>query len=167
MIFDNALGMFLKGMDRESPDFVPIRTGGIVLNIGAGHKLLDNTVSLDLPEWNAEFDPIPLTDGSVEHIIAFHIIEHIQNVVGLLRECQRVLRVDGTLNIVVPYGASDIALQELDHKHFFTEETWKTLFHNPYFDKDKNDWHWRIGYNLIMGLNHRNLALVTQLIREP
>jgi SAM-dependent methyltransferase len=163
-----AMKLFELGMDRVVPypeEWEALgRHDYTILNLGAGNKHIVGTVALDLPEWNAETLPIPYEDETVDAILAFHFLEHIQNVTFVLRECQRVLRPGGTLNIVVPYGMSDCALQDLDHKHRFTEDTWKNTFANPYYDK--GDWHWRIGFNMIMGLVHRNLVLVTQLIKE-
>lgn len=161
------ISLFGIGMDRDVPDLVYVRSGTI-LNLGAGNKHFDWARSLDAPEWWAH-EPLPYEDGAVDHIVAFHFLEHVQNVPRLLHECQRVLRPSGTMNIVVPYGASDLALQDLDHKNFFTEDTWRVLFANPYYDTtygNVESWEFDVGFNMIMGIVHRNLALVTQLIRR-
>jgi len=86
--------------------------------------------------------------------------------VKVLLECQRVLEPGGIMFIAVPYGGSDIAFQDLDHKHFFTEETYKTLFKNKYYNKNQIEWKMGIGFNMICGIAHRNLVLLTQLIKE-
>lgn len=162
--------LFEMGMDRQVPvaeDWrrtESIQKSPVILNLGAGNKHFPEAISLDYPEWDAEEDPIPHKDGSVDSILAFHFLEHIRNVKFVLQECQRVLRPGGTLNVVVPYGMSDCALQDLDHVHRFTEDTWKNTFQNPYYDK--GDWKFDIGFNMIMGLVHRNLVLVTQLIKK-
>lgn len=158
----DPMDLFEIGMDRVVPGIRPVM-GGTILNLGCGTKKLMGTVPLDLPDWDAEKDPIPYNDSRVSHILAFHFLEHIQRIVPLLRECERVLVPGGTMSIVVPYGVSDGGLQDLDHKHFFTEDTWKNTFNNNYYKKDP--WRFEVQFNMIMGVVHRNLALVTQLVK--
>lgn len=152
---------------REIDDFVPDGPGEFALNIGAGNKHIRGAQELDLPHWDSDVDPIPFRDGSIDSIYAIHILEHVKDPVGLLRECQRVLKPGGRLNVGVPYYASQGAVKDLDHKSFWCEDNWRILFTDEYYDKNHNDWKFRIGTNLIFGLAERNLMLFTQLIREP
>jgi ubiquinone/menaquinone biosynthesis C-methylase UbiE len=162
---------FLLGMKREIPqlkDFSnPSRTG-VCLNLGGGKQNITGYVNLDFPEWNADFDGLPFDDGTIKHIIAFHFLEHLSSarVIATLRECERVLMTGGTLNIVVPHRLSQMAYHDLDHKTFFCEETWRTLFSTPYYDKNREyEWKFEIGTNIIIGVVERNLALITQLVK--
>jgi SAM-dependent methyltransferase len=156
----------LWGMDRRIAQPIPL-LGGIQLNIGAGHKLIPGTVPLDLPQYNADKDPIPYKDGEVAAIYAFHFLEHVKHPIEVLREMERVLMPNGVINIVVPHYMGTIAYQDLDHRHFFTIETWKTLFNNPYYDKGREvPWRLHIHYNVIAGVAERNLALFTQLVKD-
>ena len=84
--------------------------------------------------------------------------------VGVISECQRVLVPGGHINIVVPYYNSQMAAQDLDHKHSFCERTWSHLFRNDYYQKDKLKG-MKIHLNLIMGDSERTLALLTQLVK--
>lgn len=154
---------FGEGMDRTLPPIFE-RPEGFVLNLGAGNKHISGTVPLDYPDWDAEVDLIPYGDGTVDGIIAYHFLEHVRNLFPLLSECQRVLKSGGVMQIVVPYGASDLAMQDMDHKRFFTEESWRTLFNNPYYNKNGR-WEFEVGFNLIAGVVHRNLILMTQLLK--
>ncbi len=163
--------IFSMGMDREVygyNEWWPIGGQGLVLNLGSGNKKIQGTTPLDLPSWDANHDEIPYEDGVVDSILAFHFLEHIRNVHFVLAECQRVLKPEGTVNIVVPYGMSDCAIQDLSHVHRFNEDTWKNTFQNPYYSRPDHPvvWEFDIGFNMIMGLVNRNLALVTQLIRQ-
>lgn len=162
------LEIFEIGMDRQVSHYRHVSKDSTVLNLGAGTKEISWAVSLDLPEWDANHMQIPYEDGSVDAILAFHFLEHVENIWFVLSQCQRVLRPGGTLNIVVPYGMSDCAIQDLSHVHRFNEDTWKNTFSNPYYYRHDAayGWEWEIGFNMIMGLVHRNLALVTQLIRR-
>lgn len=70
------------------------------------------------------------------------------------------------MTIVVPHRLGAIAFQDLDHKSFWTEESWKTLFTNPHYDKNRElPWKFDIKFNAIIGIVERNLALMTQLVR--
>lgn len=158
--------LFELGMKRHIP--LLCQPGEIAINLGAGKQEIKGAKSLDLPKWDAERDMIPYHDGSVDTIYAFHFLEHLPagRVIYMLREFERVLKVGGTANVVVPHRLSQMAYHDLDHKTFFCEETWRTLFSTPYYDKNREvPWRLEVGTNIIIGIVERNLALMTQLRR--
>lgn len=157
--------VFRLGMKRIIPTFVDMPPG-IHLNLGAGFSEIPGVVPLDMPEWNADLDSIPYKDEAVSGIHAYHFLEHLAQPDAFLYECQRVLCPGGVMQICVPYFRSQIAYQDLDHKHCFTEETWKTLLRNGYYNKFGREWRLDIGANVIIGIVDRNLCLLTQLIRR-
>jgi SAM-dependent methyltransferase len=162
--------LFRVGMDRDIPAVIDYNAlDGLKLNLGAGNKKIPGAVALDLPEWDADRDPIPYPDGAVAVIHAYHFLEHVQDPVKMLAECQRVLRPGGLMIIVVPYYTSQMMAHDLTHKHAFCEETWKITFRNPYYKQAGSppEWKFEVRLNLIIGIVERNLALVTQLIRTP
>jgi len=161
---NTLVDLFNLGMLRSYDDIIPDKNG-LVLNLGPGNKHIDNTVELEYPEWDAEVDNIPYDSNTVNQIHAYHFLEHIKNVPFLLAECNRVLMVDGHMNIVVPYYKSQMAFQDLDHKNFFSENTWRHLFTNKYYTKGKVD-NFEVATNFIMGDSEKNLCLVTQLVKK-
>lgn len=160
--------LFWLGMERKLPNIWrgPSDPFGTVLNLGAGSKIINGAIPLDLPEWDADTMPIPFDDESITTIHCYHFLEHITDPIKVLRECQRVLLPSGVINIVVPYYNSSIAAMDLDHKHSFNEDTWKTLFDNKYYAKNHEGWRFRVHFNLIAGVVERNLSLFTQLVKE-
>jgi hypothetical protein len=156
---------FELGMSRILPEWRDDNSTAIVLNLGAGNKHIPGAVALDFP-WDAEMDPIPYASETVSQIHAYHFLEHLRNPVELLLECQRVLISGGHMNIVVPYYSSSMQAQDLDHKSQYCETTWKTLFDNPYYDKNRVIWRFDVGANVIMGIVERNLCLITQLVKK-
>ncbi len=140
--------------------------GDVEINLGCGNSPLDGCLNYDYPEWDANTTPIVHGNNTVDVIHAYHFLEHCKDPVKMLLDCQRVLVPGGHMNIVVPYYTSQMACHDLDHKHFFTEETWKTLFNNPYYDKNEIEWKFKIHLNIIIGVVERNLCLMTQLVKE-
>ncbi len=100
------------------------------LNLGCGEKLLPGYVNCDvLPHIPADrhFDldsfPYPFESGTVDEIYMDNVLEHLRDVVEVMRELHRLLRCGGRLRLVVPYAKSDWALQDPTHRHFFTEQS--------------------------------------------
>ena len=156
---------FKIAMNRNVP-YIYDNMSNVCLNLGAGNKIIRGIIPLDYPDWDADKEPIPYKDESVGIIYAFHFLEHCQNPVKILQECQRVMITGGILNICTPYYTSQMQAHDLDHKHFFCEDTYRILFNNPYYDKNRIDWKFEIGFNLICGIVERNLCLLTQLIKK-
>lgn len=165
--------LFVAGMDRTIP---PIYTPdkGKSLNIGPGAKRAeddpywDNFCDIiDYPRWDADSgDPIPASSESYDIVHCYHFLEHCREPKRILAEIQRVLKIGGVANICVPYYTSQMAAQDLDHKARFCEETWRNTFANPYYNKDKIVWRFRVHLNIIIGVAERNLCLLTQLVKE-
>jgi len=141
---------------------------GKYLNLGAGEKNLAWAKSLQLPEWNAETQNIPERDESVDGIVAFHFFEHISSgrIPKLLIECERVMRFGAILTIAVPHRLGGMAYQDLDHKSFFTEDTWHTLMNNDYYGTKWEGSRLKMHFNIIAGDSERTLMLFTQFTKE-
>jgi len=154
---------FRLAMKREIPELIHVE--GPALNLGAGFSEIPGVISLSIEStgWNADYHAIPWPDGSIATIHAYHFLEHLIDPVKVLLECQRILRVGGVMNVCVPYYSSALASQDLDHKKYFTEETWKTLFRSTGYDKNQIDWKLRERFNVICGIVERNMCLLTQL----
>jgi SAM-dependent methyltransferase len=156
------LDLFQVAMDRTVIPPKPMPEG-VALNVGAGEKIIPGAVSIDYPEWDADKDLLRYGDETISGIHAYHFLEHVADPVMILQEFQRVLKPGGILNICVPYYTSQMAAHDLDHKHQFCEETWRVLFGNPYYNKNRIEWKLAINTNVIIGIVERNLALITQM----
>lgn len=160
------MDLFEIASNRPQNNFSLGRPGLERLNIGAGFKYIEATQILDLPKWNAETDPIPYDDETVGVIYCIGMLDHISNVPKFLKECQRVLAPGGTLNISVAHVKSNMAWDDIYHKTWFTEDTWKKIFTPTYWEPDYFEWKLRVNCNMIMGIVERNLFILTQMIRE-
>jgi SAM-dependent methyltransferase len=157
------------GLKRTIPDLLDFpQNMGYQLNLGAGNYHIKGAVSLDYPDWDADKDPIPYHDGTVSGIWALHFLEHLRDPVAMLREMQRVTYEGAVINILVPHAFSEMAHHDIDHKHTFTEETWRKIFDNRFYAKQNvgGAWRFRIHANFLLGVTHRNLANFVQLVRE-
>ena len=156
--------LFNLGMMRSHADIIP-SVEGVVLNLGAGKKVIPGSVPFDYPEWDANCDRLPYEDGTVDMIHAYHFLEHVKNIGFIMMEMQRVLKPGGHINIVVPYYTSHMQASDIFHEHVFTERTFEKMFNYGYYEKDKIP-AMDIVTNFIMGDQEYNLALICQL-RKP
>lgn len=156
--------LFNIGMMRNYKEILP-SVNGLVLNLGAGKKLIEGSTPIDYPEWDAESMAIPYEDNSVDMIHCYHFLEHIKNVPFVMSEIERVLKPGAHINIVVPYYKSAMQWQDLDHKTAYTEKTFSHLFNSEYYSKGKCK-PMEIATNFIMGDCEANLCLVTQLRKK-
>jgi len=166
----NIQELFEVGMKRHLADLADPVPNYPVLELGPGNNPLPiSDCYLEWPDWDGSKDPIPFADNSIGAIYAFHFFEHFtgEQVIRLLRECQRVLAPGGILTTVIPHHSAMIAYQDLDHKSLWTEESWRTLFVNSMYDKNREQpWRFKIHFNAIIGIVQRNLAIFTQLVKE-
>lgn len=105
-----------------------------VLEIGCGKNKCESSLGevigldiFDLPGVDVVHDlnkvPYPFSDNEFQLIIANHVLEHLDNLIGVMKELYRILKPNGLLRIIVPYFSSASAHQDPTHKRFFTLRT--------------------------------------------
>ncbi len=117
------------------------------LNVGCGRNIRQGWINLDsvaLPGVDIVCDleklretPINLPDQSVEHFLLSHVIEHIQDSLGLMQELWRLATPDATAVIHVPHGGSDDAWEDPTHVRAYFLGSFG-YFSQPYY--------WRADY---------------------
>lgn len=82
-----------------------------------------------MPADEAEFkNQLCFPDNSIESIISHHCLEHIgDGFIRLMDECYRVLVPGGKFRIIVPLFPSIAAVEDPDHKRYFTKDTFETF----------------------------------------
>lgn len=107
------------------------------LEIGCGRSKAPGYVGLDrvaLPgvdivheieefPWPMPNSSVPIPDSSVTEIRAYHVLEHLRDLVGVMEEAHRILKPGGLFSIVVPYYRHEGAFADPTHTRFFTERT--------------------------------------------
>lgn len=61
--------------------------------------------------------PLPFRDGSFDRIYCFDLVEHIEDLVGLMGEIHRVLAPDGSVLITTPHYSSANSYTDPTHRH--------------------------------------------------
>lgn len=96
------------------------------LNLGAGRRPSDRTFSVDLVDLpgvdivaDLEQPLSLLPDSSVGFVYSSHTFEHIDNLMGLMRELHRVCRADAKLEIVVPHFSNPNFYSDPTHRRPF------------------------------------------------
>lgn len=90
---------------------------------------------------------LPFPDESIESIVSHHALEHIGGgFLHLMDEIWRVIVPGGVVRIITPLFPSTSAVEDPDHKRYFTEDTfdtfcggangehWHESFSTPYTD---------------------------------
>jgi len=110
---------------------------------------------------------LPLKTSDFENVTMLAVIEHIENVKGLLSECKRVLKDNGRLIITTPakrakpildifskiYLVDDRMISQ--HKRYYTRKTLKSLL-ELYF-KEVKVIPFQFGFNLLVVCNNKKL----------
>ena len=105
-----------------------------LLNIGCGKNTLPppwiNVDAYGDPDVKHDLNIIPwhfAEDQSVDQIAAWHIFEHLEQWWDAFKECARILKPGGTLEIRVPDESSASALTYRDHLHVFSPLSFNDL----------------------------------------
>ncbi len=99
---------------------------------------LSAPVTLPLHLVSDSLGPVLLEPGSVEHIQAHNVLEHVPQLSTLMDNCLRLLAVGGELHIEVPLEGSPTAWQGPTHVREFNASSWSHytdgFWHMGWFD---------------------------------
>lgn len=116
MMFETArkTSVPLKLLQRES------------LNLGCGRKYLPEAVNLDFnPETEPDVVhdlnelPWPLPDNHFREVLAYDVIEHLDDFIPAMEEIHRVCRDSAIVRIAVPHFSSPEAYTDPTHRRYF------------------------------------------------
>ena len=96
------------------------------LNLGCGHKHLPAAINLDLsPEVKPDIlhdinrRPWPLPDNQFREVLAYDVIEHLDDFFGALEEIHRVCQDKAVVQITVPHFSSANTFTDPTHRRAF------------------------------------------------
>jgi len=105
------------------------RSYGIQLDLGCGHRKPPGFIGVDrlaLPGVDivANVDcALPLRDDSVDLLFASHSLEHVSDLMAVIKEIYRVCKHGAQVCIVAPYYQQGLNLANPYHKQVFNEHT--------------------------------------------
>jgi len=108
-----------------------------VLNLGCGYKKMIGATNVDAykvcdPDVLHDLNnfPYPWEDGEIDRIYATHVFEHLEEWWKAFKECSRVLKKGGIIEIRVPDVSNSTALSYRDHLHVFTWHSFNGTRHS-------------------------------------
>jgi len=110
------------------------------LDVGCGRKKEQGAVGLDRSRLSdadvlAEIEsfPWPFADDSFDRVRCSHVIEHVHDVIGFMREIHRVCRKGARVEIYTPYFTSWQSWADPTHVHHFTLRSFDYFIENTPF----------------------------------
>lgn len=165
------------------------------LNLGAGRRGSDDTFAVDLvdlpgvdivADLNEPLSLLP--DDSVAFVHSSHVFEHIDNLMGLMRELHRVCRPDAKLEIIVPHFSNPNFYSDPTHRrpfglytfHYFCDPRWQPgrrkvqdyytdarfRIESVRFNFDRADWLDRLLVPPVRALANRSFAALQRYERR-
>jgi ubiquinone/menaquinone biosynthesis C-methylase UbiE len=100
------------------------------LNLGCGEDYKEGWVNLDCRKdikidvnWDINKTPLPFKENTFDEVLIKMILEHAENPFNVLKEIIRISKKDAKITVIVPHADSYAAKSDLQHKNFFTENT--------------------------------------------
>ena len=100
------------------------------LNLGCGVGKLEGYVNVDSASavnpdvvWDLNDIPYPFEDNRFDEILAFSVLEHLNDTVKVMEEWHRIASPGAMLDIRVPYWDGYGFATDPTHKNMFTEAT--------------------------------------------
>lgn len=104
-----------------------------IYNLGCGKQDYPGVIGVDkvdpslLPHvkinHNLDVYPWPIKDNEADVVVAFHFIEHVDDLTKTMAEIHRITKNGGRVIIEVPHFRYSSAFKDPTHKHFFTCKT--------------------------------------------
>jgi len=99
----------------------------IILDLGCGKTKRQGTIGVDISDrhdadiiHDLNIFPYPFERNSVDKIYIDNCLEHLDNPLKVIEETHRILKLNGELNVIVPYFRSRWAFIDPTHKTFYT-----------------------------------------------
>jgi SAM-dependent methyltransferase len=110
------------------------------VDLGCGSRKIKGCIGMDIvavPGVDVVADMsrgLPFRDNSLDGIYAYHVLEHLDDFLGIMGEIWRVLKHDGKAYVKVPHASSPYMLwKDPTHRRGLSLATF-TYFDDTYFD---------------------------------
>ncbi|HLG25011.1 MAG TPA: methyltransferase domain-containing protein [Candidatus Nanoarchaeia archaeon] len=103
------------------------------LNLGCGYDYRKDWINVDNDRkkkadlyFNIDKYPYPFKKEEFDHILASHIVEHLENPFRFMDEIKRILKKDGVLEIIVPHCTNIMAFDP-QHRTYYSYKSMNHL----------------------------------------
>ena len=115
----------------------------VILEIGScSKKIYNNSICIDIIDSeNVDIvgdihDVIKLFESnSIDKIYSRHCFEHIKNLEKVFIEINRVLKINGELELIIPHFSNPFYYSDPTHVNFFGLYTFSYYFHDNYLKR--------------------------------
>lgn len=121
-------------------------SSGVKLNLACGKDIRKDFVNIDGKKFNGVDKVcdlnkgIPFKPNSVACIVCNHFLEHVKDKCLFLKECNRVLKTGGILEMELPHKSGTIAYH-VCHLHFFSISSFsKEVLKEEYVIEEIGKW---------------------------
>jgi len=156
-------------------------TAARCVDLGCGRRRHPGAIGVDLAPLpgvdviaHLEAAHLPFGDASLDTVLAFHVLEHLDDLPRVMQELARVLRPGGRCVVEVPYFASPSAFADPTHRRAFTYTTFEHFAPPPArgWRANRHTWFgeapfWVRQRRLVFGRLHRLLGLAWLANRLP
>jgi SAM-dependent methyltransferase len=130
--------VFMPVMTDEQVAAIPKSTR--VLEVGCGQiRRIPGSTTMDVNPGSIadvihdlNVFPYPFEDNSFDMVVAEHVIEHLDNVIGVTEELHRITKPGGVLYIEVPHFTSSNFFTDPTHRHSFTTRSFDYFVEGKY-----------------------------------
>lgn len=99
-------------------------------NLGGGGQRYEGVINVDVLKGEStdivhdlNVFPWPIPDNIADEVFSFHSMEHLDDLLRVMKEIHRISKNNAHVVIEVPYFRHSGAFQDPTHKHFFTSKT--------------------------------------------
>lgn len=104
-----------------------------ILDIGCGSLKTDGAVGLDILKLNGvdivhdlNVFPYPIETDQFDKIYCLHVLEHVDDLIGTMKELYRIIKPGGSIYIRVPHASCcTTAWADPTHKRFFVHRSFE------------------------------------------
>lgn len=126
------------------------------LNLGCGKNIKDEYINLDVRyikgvdvACNLNRFPYPFHDNVFDEIYCSNILEHLDDVIRVMEELNRIGKPKARVVILGPHFTSQYAFADPTHKHYFTYESFDYFVSKEEMTSEFPDWYSDIKFKML------------------
>lgn len=114
------------------------------LNLGCGEDIKEGYINLDFLKLkgvdkvhNLNKFPYPFKDNTFDEVYCSHVLEHLDDFIGVMRELKRICKPGAKIVIRVPHFSCGVSYRDPTHKRLFSYFTYNYFTDECFYDLPK------------------------------